>query len=297
MARRKESKMSLIKGVLCSVFLITSWCISPTSLSAQDKASKDPETPRYEVYVLMSASWAARFPRFSSLDNDDIKEKFKEETPITFAYIKGPGVEMVLGPGSRKGTIFQIVPKGSLDFIDQKTLLASLGAVADKIKTAVIEVSCFDHLGGIDAFPNATFVIQKKEFDSLPTKYSTAEDIEKIMQLKKEGRLKIIEGDQELAPGIKAHFLGGHTPGTQFLSVHTDDGLVVLGGDGLYTYENLKYDIPGSYNYGNEAQKESYKRIRKVLGDSDELLVPGHDMEVFRRFHGITERVIQVKLR
>ena len=117
------------------------------------------------------------------------------------------------------------------------------------------------------------------------------------MQLKKEGRLKIIEGDQELAPGIKAHFLGGHTPGCQFLSVHTDDGLVVLGGDGLYTYENLKYDIPGSYNIGNEAQKESYKRIRKVLGDSDDLLVPGHDMEVFRRFPMITERIVQVKLR
>jgi glyoxylase-like metal-dependent hydrolase (beta-lactamase superfamily II) len=117
------------------------------------------------------------------------------------------------------------------------------------------------------------------------------------MQLKKEGRLKIIEGDQELAPGITAHFLGGHTPGSQFLSVHTDDGLVVLGGDGLFTYENLKYDIPSPMGLGKEAQKESFKRIRKVVGDSDELLVPGHDMEVFRRFPGITERVVQVKMR
>jgi glyoxylase-like metal-dependent hydrolase (beta-lactamase superfamily II) len=117
------------------------------------------------------------------------------------------------------------------------------------------------------------------------------------MQLKKEGRLKIIEGDQELALGITAHFLGGHTPGSQFLSVHTDDGLVVLGGDGLFTYENLKYDIPSPMGLGKEAQKESFKRIRKVVGDSDELLVPGHDMEVFRRFPGITERVVQVKMR
>ena len=37
--------------------------------------------------------------------------------------------------------------------------------------------------------------------------------------------------------------------------------------------------------------------IRKVVGDSDELLVPGHDMEVFRRFPKITERVVQIKLR
>ena len=96
--------------------------------------------------------------------------------------------------------------------------------------------------------------------------------------------------------GIKAHFLGGHTPGTQFLSVQTDDGLAVLGGDGLYLYENLKYNIPANYNIGMEGQKASYERIRKVLGDSDELLVPGHDMEVFRRFYRLTDRVVQVKL-
>jgi hypothetical protein len=297
MVKRKKSKMSLIKGFLWAVFLIIAWCLMPASLSAQDKASEHPETPQYEIYVLMSASWGARFQRFNSLANDDIKEKFIEETPITFAYIKGPGVEMVFGPGPRKGTLFQIVPRGSLDFVDQKTLLASIGAGAENVKTAVIETTCFDHAGGIDAFPNAAFVIQKKEFDSLPTKFSNAEDIEKIMHLKKEGRLKIIDGDQELAPGITAHFLGGHTPGTQFLSVRTDDGLVVLGGDGLFTYENLKYDIPSALNIGMVAQKESYKRIRKVLGDSDKLLVPGHDMEAFLRFHRITERVVQVKLR
>ena len=159
MATRKKGKMSLIKGVLWSVFLIATWCLAPTSLSAQDKASKNPKTPQYKVYVLLSSSWGARFARFSSLDNDDIKEKFKEETPVTFAYIKGPGVEMVFSTGPRKGTVFQVIPKGSLDLIDQKTLLASLGADAGKIKTAVIDATCFDHLGGIDAFPNATFVI------------------------------------------------------------------------------------------------------------------------------------------
>ena len=193
MVGRKDSKMGLMRSILWSMLLITHWCLLPTSSSAQDKSS-DLDTPHYEVYVFLSASWAG-FSRFISRDIDDIKEKSKEETPLTFAYIKGRGVEMVFGPGSRKGTVFQALPKGSLDFIAQKDLLlTSLGVDADEIKTVVIEASCHDHLGGVDAFPKATFVIQKKELMSLPTKYSNAEDIEKIMQLKKNGRLKIIEG-------------------------------------------------------------------------------------------------------
>jgi hypothetical protein len=252
------------------------------------------ETPNYEVYVLMSASWS-ELNRFATLDNEDIQEKNQEESPITFAYIRGPGVEMIFGPGPRKETLFQI-PKGSFDFIDQRTLLASIGADADRIKTVVIEATCFDHTGGIDMFPNATFVIQKKEFDAIPTAYSDPKDNEKIKRLNEEGRLKIIDGDKELAPGITAHYLGGHTPGCQFLSVNTEDGLVVLTGDGLYTYENLKYDVVCPFNMGIDEQKAAYGRIRKVLGESDKLLIPGHDMEVFRRFPKVGDRVVQVKL-
>jgi glyoxylase-like metal-dependent hydrolase (beta-lactamase superfamily II) len=119
---------------------------------------------------------------------------------------------------------------------------------------------------------------------------------EKIKQLEEAGRLEIIDGDKELAPGITAHLLGGHTSGCQFLSVNTEDGLVVLAGDGLYTYENLKYDVECQYRTGEGEQKAAYERIRKVLSESDELLVPGHDMEVFRRFPEVADRVVQIKL-
>ena len=251
-----------------------------------------PGLPNYEVYVLMSASWSG-LDRFVTLLNDDIIEKSREEQPITFAYIKGPDVEMVFGPGPRAGTVFSI-SRGSFDFVDQQTLLARIGADASKIETVVIETTCFDHAGGIDAFPDATFVIQEAEFDAIPTTYSNAVDNEKIKQLKEEGRLKIIDGEEELAPGITAYFMGGHTHGSQFLSVNTVDGLVVLAGDGLYTYENLEHDVESPYRQGN--QKEAYERIRAVLGESDELLVPGHDMEVFRRFPEVADRVVQVKL-
>ncbi len=278
------------------IFIITLFMllglISCGEDSLNDKLS---DIPEYEVYVFMSASWSG-LSRFSAYKNDDIAKKSIEEQPITFAYIRGNNVEMIFGPGPKKETIF-LIPKGSYDFIDQQTLLSSIGVDAVKINTVVIESTCFDHIGGIDAFPNAKFVIQKKEFEAIPTAYSEPEDNEKIKKLNEVGRLEIIDGDKELVPGITAHFMGGHTQGTQFLSVNTTDGLVVLGGDGLYTYENLEYDVASPFNIGMDEQIESYKRIRAVLGDSNKLLVPGHDMEVFRRFPKITDRVVQIKLK
>jgi len=259
-------------------------------------SGEESDLPTYEVYVLMSASWKG-FSRFSTVDNDDIEEKSQEETPITFAYIKGPDVEMVFGTGPIEETALStpFSTKGSLDFVDQQTLLASIGADASMIETVVMEATCRDHTGGMNAFTNASFVIQKKEFDAIPTGYSHPDDNEKIKQLREAGRLEIIDGDKELVRGITAYFMGGHTPGCQFLSVNTEDGLVVLAGDGLYTYENLKYNVAGPYHMGVEEQLASYERIREVLGESDELLVPGHDMEVFRRFPKATDRVAQIK--
>lgn len=104
------------------------------------------DLPNYEVYVLMSASWSG-LDRFIALFNDDIIEKSREEQPITFAYIKGPDVEMIFGPGPRAETVFSLISKGSFDFIDQQTLLTEIGADASKIETVVIETTCFDHTG------------------------------------------------------------------------------------------------------------------------------------------------------
>lgn len=270
------------------------WLVSCGEDDASESDGTISEGAQYEVYVLMSASWSG-LSRFVEIEPDTIQQKAQEESPITFAYIKGPDVEMVFGPGPREETLFQI-PKGSFGFVDQETLLARINVDADAVQTVVIEATCFDHAGGIDAFPNATFILQQKEFDAIPTTFSDGEDNERLKQLKEAGRLELIDGDQELAPGITAHFLGGHTQGTQFLSVQTADGLVVLGGDGLYTYENLEYDVISPFNVGMDAQRESYERIRTVLGDSDALLVPGHDMEVFRRFPTVADRVVQVRL-
>lgn len=288
--------MKAIRLVLSSV-LILLWLLGFLTQAWEARASSKSELPNYEVYVLLSVSVYPRFNRFTEYPSFEISKKEIEEMPICFAYIRGPNVEMIFGTGPREPTFHRAGAKASFDFVDQKTLLASIDADADRIGTAILTSTRFSRTGGLNAFPNAVFVIQKKEFDAIPVHYSIPEDNEKIRQFGQEGRLKIIDGDQELAPGITAHLISGETHGTQCLSVSTADGLVVLAGQGVWTYENLKYNIPTPSSLGADKQKESYARVRDILGGSDALLVPGFDMEVFRRFPKITDRVVQVKLK
>ena len=81
------------------------------------------------------------------------------------------------------------------------------------------------------------------------------------------------------------------------LSVNTEDGLVVLAGEAVYTYEHLKYDVSFPFGIGGKKQLTAYKRVREILGGFDGLFVPWFDMEVFRRFPKISDRVVQIRLK
>ena len=56
---------------------------------------------------------------------------------------------------------------------------------------------------------------------------------------------------------------------SQCLTINMADGLLVLTGYGVFTYENLKYGVSSPYNYRMFKAKEACKHIRKLLGDSD----------------------------
>jgi glyoxylase-like metal-dependent hydrolase (beta-lactamase superfamily II) len=54
------------------------------------------------------------------------------------------------------------------------------------------------------------------------------------------GRVVFHDGDAEIAPGVTAHKLGGHSRGLQCVRVMTETGPVVLASDGTHFYENFE---------------------------------------------------------
>ena len=54
------------------------------------------------------------------------------------------------------------------------------------------------------------------------------------------------DGDEEVAPGLSLHLLGGHTDGMQVVRIETGNGAVVLASDSTHYYENFETGRPVS---------------------------------------------------
>jgi glyoxylase-like metal-dependent hydrolase (beta-lactamase superfamily II) len=111
-----------------------------------------------------------------------------------------------------------------------------------------------------------------------------AEDIAALEQAEREGRLHLVAGDADaLIPGVR-FFLGGrHTYASQFVGVETRAGTVVLASDNVYLYENLEKRVPIAQTSDAQANLAAQDRMRQIAS-RPELIVPGHDPEVFVRF-------------
>jgi glyoxylase-like metal-dependent hydrolase (beta-lactamase superfamily II) len=97
------------------------------------------------------------------------------------------------------------------------------------------------------------------------------------------GRVRFHDGDAELAPGFSLHRVGGHTRGLQVVRVHTRVGWIVLASDASHLYANMKETRPFPIVYDVPGMVAGYRRLRE-LADAPELIVPGHDPLVMRRY-------------
>ncbi len=122
--------------------------------------------------------------------------------------------------------------------------LAALGTPAEKIDTVVLTHLHFDHSGGAvrrgedgvlrTAFPNARYIIQKREWEDAHntnevTKASYFPEELDVMEFS--GQLELIEGDSEVAPGLRTVVTGGHTAGHQAVLIESAGQTCIFWGD------------------------------------------------------------------
>ena len=110
-------------------------------------------------------------------------------------------------------------------------------------------------------------------------------DFEVLDELIGAGRVSLIDGDTEVAPGIHCHLArDSHTFGSQWVELRCQSGPHVIAGDCVYWYENLENMWPPAYVQGNCWNLlAAYREINQLLGGDTQRLVPGHDPLVFER--------------
>ncbi|MBG9387384.1 N-acyl homoserine lactonase family protein [Caenimonas aquaedulcis] len=170
--------------------------------------------------------------------------------------------------------------------------LAAVGISTESVKDVIITHMHYDHAGNRDMFPNARYHVQDKEMEFCTGRcmchrplavHFEPEDVASMVKKVFKGNVAFHDGDDEIAPGLSVHHLGGHTAGLQVVRVWTAKGWMVLASDASHFYANIEQKRPFPAVYNVADMMEGYQRIYS-LADKPELVIPGHDPMVLQRF-------------
>jgi glyoxylase-like metal-dependent hydrolase (beta-lactamase superfamily II) len=170
--------------------------------------------------------------------------------------------------------------------------LAAIGIDADIVSDVVLTHLHYDHAGGLEQFPAARFHVQDREMAYATGRHMgraalshafTADHVAKLVRMVHGGRVVFHAGDEELAPGLSVHLIGGHTDGLQVVRVRTESGWLVLASDASHYYENMETGRPFPIVYDVGAMLEGFERVRRLASNPNGV-VPGHDPLVLERY-------------
>ena len=207
------------------------------------------------------------------------------------------------------------------DFVKPSEALARVGLKPEDITDVVISHMHWDHADGADLFPKARIWVQREEYqyytgdawmptEPAPTDPAEAQrarradnakhggidpdDVLALVKANTEGRLRLVDGDaQEVLPGIRCYTGGKHTWQSQFVSVPTRSGTVVLASDNAYLYENFEKHAPIAQTLDAQSNLRAQDRMRQ-LASKPRLIVPGHDPAVMEKFPKAGDGVVRI---
>jgi N-acyl homoserine lactone hydrolase len=134
----------------------------------------------------------------------------------------------------------------------------------------------YDHVDGLGDFPNAIIHVGRKEFERATANGGQGSWCDaRILDLlcnKMRDRVKLT-GDEEVLPGIRTFWIGGHTPGSMAVAVNTRDGRAVLTGDTISLLDNIERDVPVGVYWNLDECRSAMKRIREAA----DIALPSHD--------------------
>ena len=183
--------------------------------------------------------------------------------------------------------------------------LALMDVKAAEVKDVIITHMHYDHVGTFHDFPKAQFHLQDEEMafatgrQMRHTRFRHSIEVENVVGMVRllfGDRVTFHRGDEELAPGISMHHIGGHTPGLQSVRVRTKRGWVVLASDATHYYEHIEKDrcFVTVYNIGDTL--EGYTKLRR-LAASEQHIVPGHDPLVMQRYPAVSKALDGIAVR
>lgn len=261
------------------------------------------QNPNYEVYALKftsevtipSSAIAIGAPKTDSVI-----------AVFMFWLIKGNNGKNILVDAGFHKDVEEAKDFGFTNYVRPDSMLLRLGLKATDISDIILSHPHWDHIDGIDLFPNAQVWIQKDDYnyfvgnawqkDGLNSGFNKG-DVRKLVEDNLAGKLNLVDGDnKEIIPGIKVYTGSRHTFNSQFVLVESGTDKIIIASDNIYTYYNLEHlkSPPMPATFDTTAYVKSMERM-KTLASNIKFIIPGHDALTFRRFPIIAEGIVKIK--
>lgn len=211
------------------------------------------------------------------------------QVPVYMFYIKLPDGGIALIDSSfhlDDAKVLGVEKEVKRKFPDEDPLFAlgKVGINPEEVTHLILTHAHFDHVGYVDAFPNAKIYIHRKELAwvmALP-EWSVGYGsfcFEKLFKVNRQ--IVPIDIDRyEITPGIETIYVGGHSAGSMAVVIATKIGRVCFCSDNCFLYKSIEEKLP--IGLANNLY-ENIEFIQKLpsLGD---VFLPGHDAKMFERY-------------
>jgi N-acyl homoserine lactone hydrolase len=177
----------------------------------------------------------------------------------------------------------EVMPEGESDFVNGQDViaqLASLGLQPEDIDTVISTHYDIDHAGRHAAFTKAHYVVQRVHHMDAATNPRFAPLRPQWDQPM--ARIRLVDGDTELLPGLELIETNGHVPGHQSVLVRLPQtGTVLLTVDAVPFAAGFTRDAQddGSNPNGEAGRASTMKLLDLVEREQIGLVIFGHDQE------------------
>ena len=188
------------------------------------------------------------------------------------------------------------------NYVSPATVVERAGVKPTDIPISLVSHLHYDHWAGHSLFPRAEFWIQKDEvafwtgpYGSTPAFRGSANvnALAGLVTLNYANRIRVIEGEREVLPGLRVHRVGGHTAGLQIVTVNTLRGPVVLTSDASHFYHNVETRQPVQIITNLPEMVAAFETIHMLAG-AQKLIVACHDPQVSERFKEIEPGIVKI---
>lgn len=169
--------------------------------------------------------------------------------------------------------------------------LAELGLTDADITDVVLTHLHFDHAGGIVTgfgdidrltFPKARHWVQRAEWETAqnPDGLNRAAYAfeQQLSLLAASHRLELVDGDLEIAGGIRLTKTGGHTIGSQIVEIEAGDRFYIYPADIVPTFFHTAPAVTSAYDVCRKDTFKAKQYIYARLKERDGILLLNHDL-------------------